>query len=603
MRFVTLLAIMLLSTFATLWSATLDNPWPWKSTSLPELYYEVLSASIPEAARLQAPDGRFRSGMPASAGEDIRSFSMYGMQYIYVPALLYSSGHPSNSLKGDPDVLKMALSAGDYMARIVAADGSFEPKVEGEPVSNLDSHRGLYCWAEAYGLLKDELGPDREKTWREAMIRSGGRLVEDLTARIDRPRYTAPFLGTSPNHFGLWATTILRIGLLTGRQDWVNLANRGLSRFVREIAPGGYWAEHDGPTINYDYLNASVAALYWHYSQDTGALDAMRRNLDFHIHWCTPDGVDIQTVDERNRGDFRVNADWGLFSFCHFPDGRRFSRFKLLAALGDSRSPLEALGLAALGRIAQDAHYHSDGPEAPIPQDAGSWRHSLDRPAAVRKSGPWVWSYSALVSIPSPYNQFFLDRICPISLWHEKSRHIIAGGNSKGQPELATFAVKRKDGVWDYMPLDALIAGGENGDTMCVAVEGFSLRMSIEALSESVALINVSAENTYNTSDSAFLNLPLRLKPGENLIAGEGEPLRLDEKEIKLNGAMLRGSLSYGAWRMAIPEASSFTWPFYTYTPYGPVRVPKRIAQAVGLLSIPLEGDGSWRRVRIEIVD
>ena len=94
-----------------------------------------------------------------------------------------------------------------------------------------------------------------------------------------------------------------------------------------------------------------------------------------------------------------------------------------------------------------------------------------------------------------------------------KCQHIIGGGNSKDQPELATFMVKRADGSRGYLPLDALISGNWDADTMSVAHEGFSLRLTITPEDDSNAVISVQAESTYSRSDSVFLNLPLRLLP------------------------------------------------------------------------------------------
>jgi hypothetical protein len=589
-------AVCLFSTLLA--GATLDRHPQWKSDRLPDLYYEVLAASVDKAAQFQAPDGRFRPRLPRNPAEDERSFSMYDMQYIYVPALLYISDHPSNKRHGDKKLLEMALAAGDYLASIISAEGNFEPVVNGKRVSSLDSHRALYCWTEAYGLLESHLDKARTKSWSGAIRRSGKKLAEDLARRKDRPRYTAPFLGTSPNHFGLWATTVWRIGMILGIDEWIELAEGVLHRFVREVAPGGYWAEHDGPTMSYDYLNGSVAGLFWHYRPDPEALKAMRINTLFHMYWATPDGVDIHTVDERNRNDFRVDASWGLFTFCYFPEGRRFARFKLLAALGEGDDPLESLGLAALARIAQDAHYHTEGEEASIPQEMNTYRHTLDRPAVVKKNGLWVYSMSAMISPPSPYNQFFLDRICPISLWHERCRHIIGGGNSKNQPELATFAVKRSGGGWDYLPLDALIAGNWDADTMSVAHEGFSLRLTITPENDSEATISAQAESTYERGDSVVLHLPLRLLLGQELKVSSGATYTLDRNEIRLADI---SSLSHNHWRLTLPENASFQWPYYTYTPYGPVRVPENIHSALGVVTIPLIPDSRWIQVRVNI--
>ena len=582
------------STFA----ATPDNHPLWKSDKLPDLYYEILVKSVEQEMKLQAPDGRFRSHLPATPEQDVRSLNMYIMEYIYAPALLYVADNPANTLRGDKKVLDMALRAGDWLASIVDETGLFVPTVNGVKTSPLDSHRTLYCWAEAYGLLESHLGDKRRAAWREALIRAGGKVADDLRERKNRPRYIAPFLGTSPNHFGLWATTVWRLGMILNKEDWVSLAQPVLYRFVREVAPGGYWAEHDGPTMTYDYLNSSVAGLYWNYSGDPAALKAMRLSTDFHTHWSTPDGVDIHTVDQRNRNHFEVEASWGLFTFCYFPEGRRFVRFKLLSALGDSADPLRSFGLEALGRIAQDAYYHTEGGEARIPQEMNAYYHRIDRPAVVKKSGPWVYSMSALVSVPSPLNQFFLDRIDPISLWHAKTKHIIGGGNSKGQPELATFMVKRANGDRDCLPLDALITGNQDTDTMCVALEGFSLRLVITTVDSATVTISASAEKTYDVPDSAFLNLPLIVSPGETIRTGSGESYSLGETEIKLEGL---AALSYKNWRAELPAGARFYWPYFTYTPYGPVRVPKNIHNAVAVVSIPLTDLSGWTTVHFRI--
>jgi hypothetical protein len=583
-------------------AATLDFHPHWKSDKLPDLYYEVLAKAVEKEMKLQAPDGRFRERLPRTAEEEEAGWRTTGMQFIYAPALLYASAHPANPCYQDKKVLEMALRAGDYLASCIAVDGTVVPRINGKAVNPLDAHRVLYCWTEALGILEQSLDKKRLEIWRAALRRAGNDLVRDLKPRIGRPRYTSPYLGYSPNHFGLRATTIWRMGMVLGVPEWVSLTTPVLRRFVHEVRPGGYWEEHNGPTMLYDYLNCSVAALYWHYTADPAAWNAIEANTRFHLHWSTPDGVDIPTVDQRNRNYTEPAASWGLFTFCHLPEGRRFARFKLLTALGESDDPLSALDLESLGRIAQDAHYHTDGPEATIPQEKYSYRHTLDRPAVVRKEGPWVWSMSALLSPERPLSQFYLDRTAPISLWHERTKHIIGGGNSKGQPELATFAVKRTvAGSWSYLPLDALITGSAEADTMCVAHEGYSLRLTITSVDSLNAVISAQAERTYEVPDTCFLNLPVLIRPGQELLTGAGKKFMMGKEEIRLTGNEAGGFLRFGLWKLYLPEKARFLWPYYTYNPYGPVRVPEDINFAVGVVSIPLIEDSGWVNVRVTV--
>ncbi len=596
---ITMLSAIALLVLGMPWAgraATLESHPHWQyGDSLPGLYYEVLAASFDKAGRFQAPDGRYRPRVPATTQQDVSGFSMYIMQYIYVPALLYSVEHEANPLQGNRRALESALKAGDWLASAVNEEGRFEPVVDGVKANPQDSHRALYCWAEAYGLLREQLGAQREKNWREGLQRGGSRLLADMRRRMNRPRLTAPFLGTSPNHFGLWCTTVNRIGMLLGLDDWVSESRTALARFVREVTPGGYWAEHDGPTIIYDYLNTAVAAYYWHYYKDPEALRAIRANTDFHAHWTTPDGLDIATVDQRNRSHYTPQAGFGLFSFCNFPAGRRLARLKLLSALGDERDPFESLGLSVLGRLAQDAHYHSDGPEATIPQQMPSYRHTLDRPAVARKNGNWVYSISALVSPESPLNQFFLDRTMPVSLWHQRTGAIIDGGNTKLQPELATFAAVR-EGKLGAHPLDGLLRGSWDGDTLCVAEEGFSCRLTFVTVDDNTTLIRAKAEKTYNSQNTALLQLQFRLHDGAPASIN-GKSAMLTAKKIEHEGAL---TLAHNGWSAKLPEGSRFEWPFYTYYPYGPERIPQNLHNAVGRAAVSLP-DGQWVEIKITV--
>jgi hypothetical protein len=582
-------------------AATLTHHPHWKADRLPDLYYEVLIKAIEQAGSLQAEDGRFRRQIP-QPGDDELSWRVVGMQFIYAPALLYVSDHPANSLRGDPKTLGMALRAGDYLATCITKNGEVIPRVNGKRTNPLDSHRFLYCWTEAFALLREHLDEDRLKTWEEALTRAGKDLVLDLKPRIGRPKHTSPFLGYSPNHFGLRASTIWRMGMVLGMPEWVSLTTGPIQRFTRMIRPGGYWEEHNGPTMNYDYLNTSVAALNWHFTSDPAAWAAIKASTEFHSYWCTPDGVDIHTIDQRNRSRFRPQVSFGLMSFTHFPEGRRWARFKLLAALGENRDPLGSLGLSSLGRLAQNLHYYVDGPEAPIPQEREDYRYELDRPAVVQKKGPWVYSISALISPERPLSQFYLDRTGPVSLWHEKTRHIIGGGNSKGQPKLATFAVRREDGSWSHLPLDMLLESSAEADTLCVAHEGFSLRLSITVQDERSAVLAVESERTYNRAgDVAYLNLPLVMRHGERITTGRGDSMTLSEDVIRLDELTAKEKVSYVNWQVSMPDGSSLEWPVYTYSPYGSVRVPKSIDNALAVLSVELSASEESKIIRFSV--
>ena len=132
------------------------------------------------------------------------------------------------------------------------------------------------------------------------------------------------------------------------------------------------------PTTGYDYLTSAAVALYWEHSNDPAALKALRRSTDFHKYYTYPDGIPVETINDRNR--YWWVSMWGHFGFSNFPDGRRYTEF-LVNSYASERITLEALG-----RMAQDALYYHEGLQAPIPQgqaqlcppDDRSRRHPQD---------------------------------------------------------------------------------------------------------------------------------------------------------------------------------------------------------------------------------
>ena len=196
---------------------------------------------------------------------------------------------------------------------------------------------------------------------------------------------------------------------------------------------GRVLGEHSdaGPATGYDYLTFTGVALYPEHSADPAAVEALRRGTEFHTYFTWPNGTPVEVINDRNR---RWRADpRGQFGFSRFPDGRRYAEF-LTAFFPEGRG-----GLEMLGRIAQNALYFHAGPTAPIPQDKPQFSYRMRVPAGIRKREPWTIALSGLTSAQPVMNQFFLDRQCHLSIFHEKLELIVSGANSKRQPELATF--------------------------------------------------------------------------------------------------------------------------------------------------------------------
>src|SRR5215471_15050429 len=114
----------------------------------------------------------------------------------------------------------------------------------------------------------------------------------------------------------------------------------------------------------------------------------------------------------------------------------------------------------------------SRGPAAPIPQDLPQYSYRLRVPAGIRKREPWTIALSGLTSAQPVANQFFLDRQCHLSIFHEKLGLIVSGANSKRQPELATFRETVR-GRTSHLPISTALRMEPGLDRLSLAYNTF----------------------------------------------------------------------------------------------------------------------------------
>lgn len=358
------------------------------AAELPGKYFELMQSGI---ARVEE---RFAQGSPGDlATLEKQPGWRHFPHALLVAAVLHAKQHKANPGYRNPKMLALAKQIGD----LVAASNE-----KGEFAKRLDHHRDLYAWLDAYRLLEKDLEEPRRAAWRRELEKNLAELAVDVEARAGFGAYISPFIGTSPNHYSLWSSTLYVGGKMFNKPEWTDLGGRVMHRFAaEEQAPDGYWGEHDvtGPTTGYDYLTLTAVALYAEHSKDPAALTALRRSTEFHKYFTFPDGHPVDVVNDRNRY-WEVSA-WGHFGFSRFPDGRRYAEFLT------SRFETDRLGIEGLGRVAQNALYYHDGPLAPIPQDEKAAAYRMKQAnAGIRKAGPWFVCLSGIIATQAPTNQF-----------------------------------------------------------------------------------------------------------------------------------------------------------------------------------------------------
>ena len=533
---------------------------------LPAKYFKLLEAAIPRVEeRLNAEPGATLAILEAQPGW--RHFP----SFILAPAVLYAKSHPSNKRRSDQRLLLLAQRIGDLLAT------EYD---RGAYTSRHDHDWDTYMWLEAYRVLENALGEARRERWKKALLENLALLEPKLAERERYPWYNAPFIITSPNHYAIYASTLLVAGRVFGKPEWESLATRVLRRFVtEEQAPDGYWGEQSqaGPTTGYDFLTETQIALYWEYTKDPMALKALRRSTDFHKYYTYPDGTPVETINDRNR--YWSVSRWGHFGFSNFEDGRRYAEFLT------GFFPEEGDDLESLGRIAQNALYYREGKTAPIPQDLPQYAHTMKIPAGVRKTGPWVVCLSGLIAPKTILNNFFLDRQGNFSVFHKKAGLIITGANSKRQPELATFVETIGEHI-THMPLTSRLQMDKGLDRLSLSYDVFFATLDVLPPSEKELKFKFLV--TYKWGEaSASLNLQLILKPGQMLETGAGKKIMLGEAKIALGKEDLGGWIRHNGWTLRLPENARLEWPVFPFNPYadGP---EVNIERAVGRITIPL---------------
>ncbi len=502
---------------------------------------------------------------------------------VLAAAVLYAKPHTSNPRHRDRAMLALAQRIGDLLAT---------EHEKGRYATRLDHHRDTYMWLDAWRLLGRELGEERKARWRQALVENFTPLAAEVARRKDYPWYNSPYIGTSPNHYSLWSSTLYLAGRAFGNAEWEKLGAAVMHRFAaEEQTSDGYWGEHSraGPTTGYDYLTATGVALYWEHSKDPAALEALRRSTEFHKYYTYPDGTPVETINDRNR--YWAPSMWGHFGFSHFPDGRRYAEF--LTAF----YPSEGISLESLGRIAQNALYFHEGPAAPIPQDLPRYRHQMSVPAGIRKSGPWVICLSGLIATQAATSRFYLDRQAHLSVFHQKLGLIITGANSKRQPELATFLEKIGGQIF-HLPMSSRLRMGEDRDDLALSYNTFFAELATGPFAEDAVTFGFQIRPRGRLAESQ-LNLQLCLKAGETLETAAGQKITLSDSRLDLAPEAIGGWIRHRGWTLRSESPWRLIWPVYPHNPYADAPETS-LNRAVGVAVTPLRSGVPKIEFRIE---
>ena len=226
-----------------------------------------------------------------------------------------------------------------------------------------------------------------------------------------------------------------------------------MAKVVATQNPGGWWSEHSGPVVAYNFVYVEAIGVYYAMSRDAGVLEALRRAAGFHATFAYPDGTLVETVDERNpyeAGTAHGNVGFsftpveGNAGFSFTPEGRGFLQ---------RQYTLRRWSVTA-DEAASHLLYGESGPTAPPAAESdGHLTVVGNNEALVLRRKPWFICLSAFTCEQS-VNRWHQDRQNFVSIFHDRTGLIVGGGNTKLQPFWSNFTVGDTAGL-QHNPGDA----------------------------------------------------------------------------------------------------------------------------------------------------
>ena len=414
-------------------------------------------------------------------------------------------------------------------------------------------------WIRAYELVRDAMPDDARERWARGLLLGFEGISRTALHRVHNiPCHHA---------MGLYCA-----GRVFGREDWKVQAQDFMREVVEAQSPYGWWSEHFGPVVSYNFVYSDALGIYYSMSGDECVLEALTRAARYHANYIYPDGSTVETVDERN--PYHGGVRPGNPGFSHTPAGRGYL------------AQQHALHLEAGARF--DADYAANlllyGGEGPVEETAaGRDRHVYrmgDRSMVVRHR-PWFLSLSAFVCEP-PDSRWIQDRQNLVSVFHDRAGLIVGGGNTKMQPLWSTFTVgdvsllrhTPGDAEPDFRPGGPLIhvpecaSIREDGDAPGLMLQYGEETCSIALAPQSETEMKLIYEATYRSGMPVEAHLTLMPHLDRPVQIGSGVSMRLGKEPFEIVGSEDTCWIEHAGWRILLPRGARLVWPALPHNPY-----------------------------------
>ncbi len=478
---------------------------------------------------------------------------------IYPLAVAWSYEHPDNPYYHSEELLEAIGKGGLKLVAEQDEKGMWRfDKKDGSYWGQIHMPWTYSRWIRAYDLVGEALPEDIRETWEEGLLLGFGEMAKD---------YPQAGVHNIPTHR---AMALYIAGECFGNEEWKEKARQFMPKVVEAQDPVGFWSEHSGPVVGYNFVYIDALGVYYAYSKDPVVLDALERASRFHASVLWPDGSYTSAVDERQiyHGGVRV----GDVGFAHTPEGRGY----ILAQL--DRYGADEGKLISADAAATFLLYSTDG-EVIMPDELGEDGVVMigDGDALVRTGDEWSWAMSGYAAEVSN-SRWIQDRHNLVEVFHDELGVVAGGGNTKLQPYWSTFTVGDPTQLY-HTPGDESPDFTPDIDLLWVPTEGAVSHDGAETLltatygdvecSVAMRANDGLLELTYRAPAGQRVegHLPLMMR-GSKLQLATGETLRITEEPLELSSEQIGDWFIYSDLKVTVPDGCWLKWPARHHNPY-----------------------------------
>lgn len=543
-----------------------------------------LVARVPDILKSQDPKtGRFGAGL----------WLCRDQHPIYPLAVVWATKSQDNPYYHDPRVLDAIIAGGDVLIQAADDQGRWRFDKKDGSFWGMTHMCWTYSrWIRAYGLIRDAMPTDRRKRWEDALTLGYTNIAKTQLGHVHN----------IPTHH---AMGLYFAGKALGKPEWCEQARQFMAKVVATQDPGGFWSEHYGPVVAYDFVYVDAIGTYYAASRDKSVLPALERACGFHAAFTYPNGACVETIDERN--PYSTAPRMGNVGFTFSPEGRGYTAQQLDIIDKTKRSVND-------DDLASYILYGEEGPTAPTAASDPDRTFVMHADKAlIRRKGPWFVCLSAYVC-EIPTNRWQQDRQNFISIHHDRTGLIVGGGNTKLQPLWSTFTVgdisllKHKPGdenpKWSPDgPLLHVPSAAALDKTDPVGLKLKYGQEDCEITLEPVDDNRLNLRLKATTRSGQPVEAHLTLIPHLNLLfkTESGIEKSLEKDQFTLTQDEAGGWISHAGWRISLPKGSKVIWPALPHDPYVKDGAAK-LEEGRIVISVPFEAGQNEAAIAVEVM-